>query len=244
MDQPRVPAGSPEGGQFASKFSAGRSGYEYGYRGWHGDKDELRTEGRLDPESKLKDLTRHHLGKSLGYEEIAEIAGVPKGSRVTLITHLPKDGNRILIESQILGNKGEILGRQERSIYLQTKTVWNHNQSIIEEAQGQGIATEGLVTQVRAAVSAGLKKIETRAAGSPGSGTNGYYTWARLGFVPTQGTVGAAGKSGINLTRLMSTKAGRDWWLANGTPFSGTFDLSDGSISRRVLDAYAKAKGL
>lgn len=42
---------------------------------------------------------------------------------------------------------------------------------------------------------------------------------------------------------VMATQEGRDFWKANGFGFEGTFDLSEGSRSNKVLDAYLAAKG-
>lgn len=42
---------------------------------------------------------------------------------------------------------------------------------------------------------------------------------------------------------VMATQEGRDFWKANGFGFEGSFDLSEGSRSNKVLDAYLAAKG-
>lgn len=40
--------------------------------------------------------------------------------------------------------------------------------------------------------------------------------------------------------RDRTTITGSDWWLVRGKPFSGTFDLAEGSRSRKQLDAYTR----
>ena len=162
---------------------------------------------------------------------------------------------------------GDEAGFQTRTIDLKNKIIKNDNFFLDPDQQSQGLALKALTMQVRAARAAGFNFIMTKAAGQgPGESirdqraegiknprppresnpTAGYYVWPRLGFVPAAsgGTVGAAGKSNINLTKLMMTKQGRDWWKMHGTSNTLKFDLADGSISRRVLDAYAKEKGV
>jgi hypothetical protein len=77
---------------------------------------------------------------------------------------------------------------------------------------------------------------------------NGYYTWLRFGYNPspaadrriTADYNRATGSNVKNAREMMSTKAGQDWWRDNGTGWNGTFDLRDGSDSRRVLSQYVR----
>lgn len=249
---PRVPAGSPKGGEFASKgggFVAGSSGYEIGSRGYKGNR-EL-SDASIDPEDKLKATTQSYLGKALGVKDLARIAGAPPGSRITECMTDYLDPDRIRVSSELLDKGGKVIGRQFRIINLKDKYIRNESQDIDKSVQGQGIGTKNLLLQSRAAADAGFNFILTKAAGYGNGGkwptdTNGYYTWARLGFIPAgnDGTVGARGKSGINLTKLMASPEGRAWWKKWGTSFTGRFDLREGSISRRVLEGYAKERGL
>jgi len=125
------------------------------------------------------------------------------------------------------------------------------------------VGTRVFAHQVRAAVQAGLPYLRTYASGFKGDKENGYYTWPRLGM---QGDLGSlqqrrvangemynesvphtATPTGIRATtvqELMRTPAGRDAWLLSGSDIELTFPLHEGSESRRVLDAYVKAKGI
>ncbi len=98
----------------------------------------------------------------------------------------------------------------------------------------------------------------------------GYYTWARLGFnapldqlmneradshLPELQKIAANFKkkfgrkeNGVDVTvtvaDLMETVEGRDWWKKFGGYFEGKFDLSENSLSRRVLTKYLAEKGI
>jgi len=118
--------------------------------------------------------------------------------------------------------------------------------------------TELLANQVRALRALGATKINTHAArydtDNPNYAMNGYYTWPRLGYdaalprdkynrlppdlkaqVDANPTGSAKRRSVLG---LMTTKAGRDWWKANGDDLDMEFDLKDGSLSMRTLEAY------
>ena len=91
----------------------------------------------------------------------------------------------------------------------------------------------------------------------------GYYTWARLGFdAPLMTFMKDRDKSGWNewqaikndfyqkfprettnnVSDLMMTEEGRDWWRKYGGYFDGQFDLKADSVSRRVLANYLAEK--
>ena len=94
---------------------------------------------------------------------------------------------------------------------------------------------------------------------------SGYYTWARLGFdAPLTSVMKERDKSGWNewqaikidfyqrfprettnnVSDLMETEEGRDWWRKYGGYFDGQFDLKVDSVSRRVLAKYLAEKGI
>jgi hypothetical protein len=111
-----------------------------------------------------------------------------------------------------------------------------------------------------------IKYIETHAAGN-GAGElgvkdltsdNGYYTWPRFGYTgkiddfslerlakdAANGDVPAAWAKYTSIQQLMRTPEGRAWWQAFGNELDLRFDLKPGSLSRRILNAYLKEKGL
>jgi len=119
--------------------------------------------------------------------------------------------------------------------------------------------TEIFVNQVRGLKKLGVDRIKTTAARSdsnnPDNSMNGYYTWPRMGF---DGSVPSAVYSELppnlkqqvdsnptgskiprSVLNLYTTQEGRDWWQKNGDEVhDAVFDLSDGSLSMRTLNAY------
>lgn len=127
-----------------------------------------------------------------------------------------------------------------------------HNDHFLLTTQGTGIGSRVFTTQVRAMRAAGVNRITTEAARSVRGAEvamNGYYTWPRLGYdaaLPSY-TISALPVNLSTSTRvsdLMTTQEGRDWWRQNGQSTDMEFDLTAGSLSNQVLDAYAEAKGI
>jgi hypothetical protein len=118
--------------------------------------------------------------------------------------------------------------------------------------RGWGMGTQIFHRQVEQASQFGFKSIETYADGNPGDrqSVNGYYTWARLGYDADLSDldsrvfdeVGDYFPEAERISDLMKTAEGRSFWKSNGGRFKGTFDLKEGSQSRKVLDDYVKAK--
>lgn len=121
-----------------------------------------------------------------------------------------------------------------------------------KELRGSGLGTSIFIDQVEGAHSLGMSKISTLAAGEPGDKLfNGYYTWPRLGYdghlpkeavskLPNSGPLSKATK----VSDLMKSSEGRDWWKSNGSEVYLNFDLNPESLSRKVLDSYAKEKNI
>jgi hypothetical protein len=98
---------------------------------------------------------------------------------------------------------------------------------------------------VEQASSMGVDRIVTTASRSPNE--NGYYTWARFGYdAPLNrkekevlpATLGHAER----VSDLMTTEEGRRWWKDHGSTKKMTFNLKDGSRSRKVWTAYLQEK--
>jgi SPP1 gp7 family putative phage head morphogenesis protein len=126
-----------------------------------------------------------------------------------------------------------------------------YNDSTEVHAPNRGLGTEILAAQVKAAAAKGFDRLENLASQQKGD-TNGGYTWARLGydaklpgfregrFIDKEAQAIVPGATRIS--DLMKSREGREWWKDNAVSFEGTFDLKEGSLSRRVLDEYVKAK--
>ena len=126
------------------------------------------------------------------------------------------------------------------------------NEYFIATKPGGGLGTRVFAKQVDAAAKFGVSEIAVHAARD--TGFNGYYTWARLGYkleVNPSRTKSAGNEQyqrdfkGVRDThQLFSRSGGAAWWKEHGHDTTGSFDLSAGSTSRRVLDSYLSEKGI
>ena len=130
-------------------------------------------------------------------------------------------------------------------------SVLKNDYFVLNGQTGKGVGMKIFAQQVDAAVDAGISRIETIACRSDEfeeTQYNGYYTWARFGYDAPLSTVNlkqplpSSLQKCENVSDLMKTAEGRNWWRENGNTFAGTFDLSEGSQSRKVLDAYRQQK--
>lgn len=138
--------------------------------------------------------------------------------------------------------------------------IENESFFVNTKEKDKGIGTSVLSRQVRAAIRHGFERIDTYGIRAdnpdPDFASNGYYTWARLGYdAPIYGNDSNApagldvrelqarfDKTGgkLMLSDLMASQEGRDWWREHGWSKNMTFDLSKGSLSRHVLNAYVR----
>jgi hypothetical protein len=111
----------------------------------------------------------------------------------------------------------------------------------------------------------GVSRIVTDMAGWRGSSDQGYRIWPMFGYNTKPGQIESTAKDFIKDTSVSSsersrirvigaskvtvldlyrTAEGQNWWRQHGGNTSGYFDLTPGSRSMQVLQAYAAAKGL
>jgi len=199
-------------------------------------------------------------------EDFARIVGAPPGSTVS-VEVLPESGldKRPSIEVFFHRGSGELGGvRRLAPVDPDDRSkgseIVNEAFAISEEATGTGLGTRMFASQVAAAQAAGFKRIRCEAL--RGSGYNGYYTWARLGYLPPSDDRGVrqvmdGARHGVGLPPdveaaygegrdaraamvvAVSTEAGRTWWKAYGNTFRAEFDLTPGGYSSRLLVDYA-----
>lgn len=200
-------------------------------------------------EEALREFAGRHGFRSATRSDFARAAGVAPGFTVRVEVREPDTVSvwayKKLDPSQ-KSMKTDTTIHMNRFLNLKDRTIRNESFLIPEKLRGQGLATEALFQQAKAASALGFTEITVKAAGYGAGGkpvdTNGYYTWARLGFLPVH-DVGAGGKSGLDLPKMMMTPEGRKWWANNGTAWNGRFDLRPGSVSMRVLSAYRDERG-
>ena len=116
------------------------------------------------------------------------------------------------------------------------------------ETPGRGIGAEVFGRQVEQAAALGVARLETHASGAPGDPVyNGYDVWARFGYdaeIPAKvaATLPPSLATATRISDLMTTEAGRTWWTSHGTDFDGIFDLTPGSRSLAIWEAYLARK--
>jgi hypothetical protein len=121
------------------------------------------------------------------------------------------------------------------------------NQLMQVHRKQTGLGTKLLTKQVNVAVATGFIRLSLFAAGNRDKldKLNGYVTFAKLGFTMINEEVGkfrslmnAFGRPEHTVNELVATEEGFEWWIQNGYSWSGEFDLREGSINRKLLNAY------
>ena len=113
---------------------------------------------------------------------------------------------------------------------------------------GKGLGTEIFARQVQALRAAGVKKIKCLAARS--GEMNGYITWAKFGYdgdIPDEYLDGIEEEFGTRITQmsdLIQTAGGKEWWQEYGGDWYATFDLDPNSYSSRHFENYMKKRGI
>lgn len=176
---------------------------------------------------------------------LARLAGFTPGAKVTVYA----TGHEILIAAKHAHYEAG------RRIYPESGRIENAFFNTVRGKERQGVGRTMLVTQVTQALVLGFKTIETTAQGD-GDGTlkkfkdgryTGYYAWARLGYdgpIPEMALARLAQpyRDLSTVQEVLREPGGKDEWYRHGSTFHGTFDLSEGSLSRRTLQAYLDEK--
>lgn len=250
MNENHAPAGSSEGGQFVSGAGGGAGETNVNVT-MPKDADvsrelfdEKHVDGREVYMSKETAAALTKLG--VKHEDLMGLASVPHGAEANVLATINHRDQLVLAMG---GRDGETHFYSERIYDFEEMAVENDS-SGVTSGGGHGFGTSMLVSQVGMAERYGFKDIETLAAGH-GSGAatkpaslNGYYTWARMGFDGRIKEDHPSFGGAKYVSELMKTASGRDAWLKYGTATRMTFDMRRGSTSMKVLDAYAREKGV
>ncbi|MGB0717154.1 MAG: hypothetical protein ACPGXK_14845, partial [Phycisphaerae bacterium] len=201
---------------------------------------------RNDPELKK---TIGRLGMS-SVQDVLNSIGAPDDAEV-ILAH-DSDPYNALVTADIRGDGYRARRFIKRDYDTGEVQITNYSLMVDEHRQGQGIGTRMLAKQVEFASGHGIGSIRCEAARNddPPPWT-GYKVWPRLGydapFDPHGYKYGGVQKpqevaNAKSLQDVISTKAGREWWDKYGDDIEVTFDLSEGSKSRKVLDKYLRWK--
>lgn len=186
------------------------------------------------------DATADDMASLVGAPDDAKVIVTPENGRLKIVTKHPDFEDPS--ENFVYRND-----RGELEVHLEYI-------SIKKSAQSKGIGSDIFARQVEQCGEMGVAVITAHLAKQ--GGFNGYYTWPRLGFNQSIEYDGPNGVSrrmknivqeefpgAKSVQDLMDTKRGRDWWKKYGEDLVfGRFELSRGSRSMRVFDAYMEER--
>ena len=170
--------------------------------------------------------------------EIAKLVGAPDESQVYIEKDM-EDDSAVLItvyQRRFMDDARFTLRKSDDGPEL-------HIESIdLEDDMPKGTGTAMVWRMVRESRKLGVQSISLTALRDNIS--NGYYTWARLGFdgfLPDssrkrlQGTPFRHAKM---VSDLMRSAEGRAWWKENGETMPMSFDPNKGSFNSAILESY------
>lgn len=229
---------------------------EVSMKGQFGVKHEEKVQERLKELFPDWDDSEMHPG-----ELIASVTGMPDDATRfdTNVSFTDEDGN-IKEDGKFL--KVSVIQKglsMERLIGKDANGVFIENKSFMLKKKGTGLGADLFSKQVEAASSAGITEIRCHAACEDSDGKrafNGYYSWPRMGYdqpLEGEGVYEADAKiynkakeefpGAKTVLDIMETEEGRSWWKKNGTDMlAAKFDLSEGSRSMKIHQAYIQAK--
>jgi len=113
-----------------------------------------------------------------------------------------------------------------------------------------GIASKWVLSQSTAATAQRLKHLEAYAFREGTTAEwSGYIVWGKLGYLMHGDSLGEfenlmndKGRSEKSLEELISHTEGLEFWIAEGFPWQGRFDLAIGSESEWMLKNYIERK--
>lgn len=181
------------------------------------------------------------LNRKVSLADIATLAGAPDDADV---------GVSVIgtIRGDVLDVRYSGHGYRAHRVFFQANDraiIKNESFIVWESRQGQGIGTRVFGRQVEHASKLGIAEIQTLAVKGPEF--NGYYTWPRFGYdapIPAKRLkqLPTSLKGATRVSDLMQTEGGRSWWKEHGMGIEATYDLAEGSLSRRIWAGYLEEK--
>ncbi len=195
-------------------------------------KVEVRKEA--DVFQRIKEIT----GRDVTRQDLASLTGASEEAIVRVESDIGYSGRK---EVTLKANSTRYNATRTLKIKDGVAEIHNDYFRVEDEYQGKGLGSEIFARQVENAAKLGFQKITTSAA--KGHDYNGYYTWPRLGYdAPIPASVKAKlpdqWQDAKNVSDLQINATRREWWKKNGEWIDLTFDLTEGSLSRRILAAY------
>ena len=185
------------------------------------------------------DALRETFSYSLTPHEISALSGAAHGDRVVVSAAGSSWHAGVRVDVRGAHVSREFTVRQEHGLVVVHDHI-THNLGEKTGSSGRKIIAgfEGMRT-------VGVDLLVAQAARA--SDLNGYYTWARLGFmgdIPHAILHEAQQRFASGITRvedLMQEPGGAQWWKQHGDSWDATFDFRPGSYSMRVLDRFKRA---
>ena len=198
-------------------------------------------------------LMKEMFGANFDKSMLANLVGAQPGCKLYIDAQIQRSEEGGIKESSYVEVK--VLHKKYTAVRIvRKKTITNEEFFVKEGHRNKGLGIKVFTEQVEAASALGFEKINTHAV--RGGDVNGYYTWPRFGFdvdidnvdfslaqeIYSQGFATPAGKNVKKISDLMRTKEGREWWKEHGDSVECSFDLAEGSLSRKVLNGYNEEK--
>jgi hypothetical protein len=184
-------------------------------------------------------------------DDFTSFTGVPKDFGGTVRIEYNQNGATVYVNGEGVSMQRNInFDGQGKPDY-----VYNAYFKIDDGSPHDSRGAEIFNNQVTTLRNQGFNRIEVSAAGAYNDNAtfNGYYTWARFGYVPNDANLGVnafnqyAQQNGLeqvsNFKEIMYTSAGREYWKnKGGQSFRGTFNLNKNSYSSTTMDNYMKER--
>jgi len=197
-------------------------------------------------EGQVLSVMRSLLGRPRAkLEDTANLAGAPDDARVAAAV-IPMHGRRIIevvAENPLIRIKVRLYTRSDGKPILDDELI-----DVIPVAQQHGFGTRFLGRQVEQALRLGIVEIRAYAIRGDQGGDVGYRVWPIFGFdgpLPREVIEELPPElcAARNVSDLMGTREGREWWIRNGDDINLTFDLSPKSPALRRFRTYLRRKG-
>lgn len=202
-----------------------------------------------------EDHCKQAFGKVLEPDEIAGLAGLSEEMKDGDSVRIMKTPSGIYLRAVTSDIKEMI-----RTFQKDAQGKKYINNKVFETVdKGSGVGLKVFASQVERAIKSKFSYITCEAAGDRANPKYvGYYVWPRMGYdaklsddyihayeFEISEVIGRDPKERpVRLSDLMKTPAGREFWKNNGHSTIVNFDLSKGSLSRKVLSSYLKERGV
>jgi len=185
----------------------------------------------------VEDLT------GLSKKQLVALSGIDGCSKEGIVFGL--SGKYPIIKTEAKNHLAEV----ERVFRVKTKEI--NNRSIKVYSPDKGTGTQIYKRQIDTAIQEGFKKILVWASGGKleNPANNGNITLAKFGFTLDKLSQKLVGnlltqhkRHEKTLFELLSTEEGLNFWKEFGRHWVGEFDLTEGSINRKIWEEYYNNK--